>query len=315
MGKSVTKERILPRNTKRLIFYICVTALPILQFLIFYIYVNFNSILLAFKAYTPNESDSLGYTVTFAGATNFVTALNFLKESVYMVKNSLLNFVFGSLLGLFLALVFSFYIYKKFPCSGFFKIILFMPQIISAVVFALLFKYIVTDVYMNVAKKLTGTDVKGLLDNPDTVLITVIMYNLWHGFGVNILLFSGAMSNINDSVTESAWLDGVNYFQEFFKIVLPMIFSTLKSFLVIAIVGVFTNQMQLVSLFGMSAGSVASLGYTLYVHAQGSDIVSLNASYLTYPELSALGLILTAVVFPLTVLIKKAMDKFGPSIS
>lgn len=314
MEKTVTKERIMPRNTKRLIFYICVTALPVLQFLIFYIYVNFNSILLAFKTYTPNTGD-LGYTITFAGVKNFTAAFNFLKDSVYMIKNSLLNFVFGSLLGLFLALVFSFYIYKKFPGSGFFKVILFMPQIISAVVFALLFKYIVTDVYMNIVKTLTGAEVKGLLDNPDTVLFTVILYNLWHGFGVNILLFSGAMSNINDSVIESAWLDGVNYFQEFFKIVLPMIFSTLKSFLVIAIVGVFTNQMQLVSLFGMSAGSVASLGYTLYVHAQGSDVVSLNASYLTYSELSALGLMLTIVVFPVTVLIKKAMDKFGPSVN
>ena len=40
MEKTVTKERIMPRNMKRLIFYICVTALPVLQFLIFYIYIR-----------------------------------------------------------------------------------------------------------------------------------------------------------------------------------------------------------------------------------------------------------------------------------
>ena len=36
----------------------------------------------------------------------------------------------------------------------------------------------------------------GLIDNPDTRRGMILFYNLWIGFGVNVLMFSGAMSGI-----------------------------------------------------------------------------------------------------------------------
>ena len=48
MGKTMLTKR---KIDKKLIFYIACFALPVLQFLIFYIGVNFQSILLAFQKY------------------------------------------------------------------------------------------------------------------------------------------------------------------------------------------------------------------------------------------------------------------------
>ena len=56
----------LSRKSKRLIFFICILALPLIQFAIFYLYVNFNSIILAFQNYAQKDGE-LGYNVTFAG--------------------------------------------------------------------------------------------------------------------------------------------------------------------------------------------------------------------------------------------------------
>jgi ABC-type sugar transport system permease subunit len=274
--------------------------------------VNFNSFILAFQKYTANEG-SLGYTVTFAGFEQFKSAWEIVKNSSYMLKNSLLMFVCKVGVGITLALVFSFYVYKKYPMSGLFRVILFMPQIVSAVVFSLLFKYLVTDVYVFVAGKFFQvTEVSGLLSDPQTSLATTIFYNLWIGFGVNVLLFSGGMSAIDSSLVESAQLDGTNLVQEFVCLTIPMIWPTLVSFLILAVAGIFTDQMNLFTLFGNGASELSSFGYYLYINASTADILP-NANGVDYSILSALGLMLTLVLFPTTLLIRYLLNHFGPS--
>ncbi|MFQ9738393.1 MAG: hypothetical protein ACLR06_12115 [Christensenellaceae bacterium] len=62
---SATNTRLAKRRTRDMIFFACLVALPLLHFFIFYICVNFNSILLAFKSY---DSES-GYQ--WVGLQNF----------------------------------------------------------------------------------------------------------------------------------------------------------------------------------------------------------------------------------------------------
>ena len=300
------------RYVKKLIFYICLVLLPSIQFALCYVYVNLNSFILAFQKYTAKEG-ALGYTVTFANFENFKTAWEIVKESSYMLKNSMLMFVCKVGVGITLALIFSFYIYKKYPMSGLFRVVLFMPQIVSAVVFSLFFKYIVTDVYIYVAKEFfQQTEAIGLLSSPETSLATTIFYNLWISFGVNVLLFSGGMSAIDPSIVESAELDGTNLIQEFIHITIPMIWPTLVSFLILAVTGVFTDQMNLFTLFGNGASELSSFGYYLYINASNADILP-NANGVDYSILSALGLMLTIVIFPTTLLIRHLLNRFGPS--
>ena len=210
------------RRRKRLFFYICLVLIPSIQFAIFYVYVNLNSFILAFQKYVPNEG-KLGFTIVSAGLENFKEAFSILIGKPYLLGNSALWFLCKVGVGITLALFFSFYIYKKGPLSGAFRVFLFMPQIISGVVFTLLFRYIVTDVYIKLMTDLGQSNVLGLLDNPATKKGTIIFYNLWMGFGINVLLFSGGMSAIDESMVESAQLDGVNFIQEFIYISVPMI--------------------------------------------------------------------------------------------
>ncbi len=299
------------RLRKKLIFYICLVLIPSVQFAIFYVYVNFNSFVLAFQEYVALEG-SLGYDIEFAAFNNFKEAFSILFTDTYYLTNSLLWFVCKVAVGISLALLFSFYIYKKYPLSGFFRVFLFMPQIISGVVFSLLFKYIVTDVYIVLMESVGAENVLGLLDNPSTRQGVTIFYNIWMGFGVNVLLFSGGMSAIDTSVVESAQLDGVNLIEEFIYITIPMIWSTLTSFLIVALTGVFTDQMNLHALFSNLAGELGTFGYFLFVNASNADILP-KSGQLTYSVLSAVGLILTAIVLPITLIVRHLLTKFGPS--
>lgn len=298
------------RQLHRFLFWLSIVVLPLIQFCVFYVYVNFNMIVMSFQHFEA-KTDALGYVVNFAGLENFKAAWQFLGANLYMIKNSLIYFVFCTLLTMAFSLCFSFYIYKQFFASKFFKVMLFMPQIVSSVVFALLFKYIVTDVYIGIVG---GENVIGLLDNPATRFGTVLFYNVWMGFGVSILLFSGAMSGINESIVESAEIDGATHLREFVSITIPMIFPTIKSLLILGIVGVFTNQMNLYTLFDNQAGDVSTLGYSIYLQSVRADIINKDPNNLDFSQLSALGLILTLILVPITAGIKKLLDKYGASV-
>ncbi len=307
------KKIVNERKKKQMIFFYSLMILPVLQFCVFYIYVNSNMILLAFQNYKI-KTDALGYDITFAGLENFKTALAFLSENAYMIFNALEAFVVVTLFEMVLAIFFSYYIYKAYPMHGIFRIVLFMPKIISGVVFVVLFKYIVTDVYQYVVQQLTSQEVLGLLDNPETKKATVYFYCIYMGFGVNVLLFCGAMSGINDSVVESAQLDGVNTLQEFWYITLPMIFPTIKSFLIIGISGIFTQQLALHTFFGGDAAELSTIGYTIYMQSTASGVIAPSNRFLSFSQLSAMGVMFSIVLYFLLMAMRKVLNKYGPSV-
>ena len=175
---------------------------------------------------------------------------------------------------------------------------------------------------MAISVALTGSKpVLGLLENPNTQLGVLIFYYLWLSFGVKVLMFSSAMSGIDESLVESAHLDGAGIVQEFFKITIPMIWPTLSTFIVLSVASLMTTQMNLYTMFELYAPERAqTFGYYLYVQATASDVYVTPGNsiagipILNYPQLSAIGLILTMIMLPITLLLRKGLNKFGPSV-
>ena len=286
------------------IFHYIVLVLPLIQFIIFYCAVNINSILLSFKAYQPDGS------VQIVWFDNIIQVLkDFTREPrlYYGLKNSLLYLVCFLVIGVPLALFFSYYIFKKYPMSGFFRVLLFLPQIISAIIMVLIYRYTVTNLLPNLASKLFGIKMPGLLDNSKTVLGTVIFYNLWVGFGANSLLYVGAMNNISDSCLEAAKIDGAGFFREFFSIVLPQIFPTFTTFILMALASLFVWQLELYSFWGKNTEvKLYTIGYYMYIE-------NLSISMTKKPYLASMGVLITLVIAPITLFVRWAMEKYGPS--
>ncbi len=317
-------KQMRSRKKKGLLFYSLVIILPVLQFIIFYIGVNFNSILLAFSkhVYSP---DGGSYTQYFgAGFDNFVAAFDmFIEiEGWNMFRNSLLMIACELCISLPLAVIFSFYVYKRYFGSKLFKIVLFMPQIVSVMVFSILFKYITQDVAAVLAENAGNEALAngGLLNNPETwiSLLTIIFYNIWISFGVNVVMITGSMSSINPSLVEAAQLDGCSPIREFWHLTLPLVWPTFTTFVVVSLTGLFVNQMNLYSLFSSNAPTaVTSLGYQLYIAGQGAGLTQISdggALKLTYYELSAMGLVFTLILLPIVMGVRYLMRKLGPSV-
>ena len=118
-------KRKMDRND--LIFIVAMLILPTLQFCIFYIGTNLNSFALAFQRYENGK-------YVFNGWENFRQVFSDIANSQevrYALKNSFIVYFVGLLISVPIAIIFSFYIYKKFPFYRAFKVLLYLPNLLS----------------------------------------------------------------------------------------------------------------------------------------------------------------------------------------
>ena len=298
------------RSAKSMWFYVGFMALPVLQFFIFYICVNFNSFLLAFRNIVlDGETKRYVYSWTIKNFLNWFSDVNEFQLLMQTLKISLKSYVIMLLIGTPLGLFFAYYIFKKLPGSMFFRFMLFMPSIIASIVLVTIFRYFTDYVVPLALKTMNITLESTLLSGKTTRYATVMFYNLFVSFGTSVLLYSNKMANISPEIVEAAELDGVNAFQEFFHIVMPQTFSILSVFLVTGIAAIFTNEINNFSFFNYNwKPDTATLGFLMYYRTQKakSDISQ-------YPPLAALGLMMSAIAIPCTFLVRWLLNKFGPS--
>ncbi len=289
------------------IFVACVLAFPVLHFLVFYVGVNFNSILLAFE-----EFDRESGKYVLIGFNNFKTFLADLAGEPLMLisfKNSIMLYFVGLLIGTPLNILIAFCVFKKIPFEGFFRVVLFLPSIISSIVFVLIFKYFIDYGYPEIMNGLGISVYPELLADPRYAFGTIIFYGLWTGFGSGVILYSNAMTRIPVSLIEYDRLEGVGAVKELFVVVIPMIFPTITTFLVTGVAGIFVGQGAVFSFFREEAPAhLYTFGYYLFTKVIGS-----NSSLADYPYAAAAGLVFTLVAAPITFGVKWLLEKFGPN--
>lgn len=306
MLKTKLKMRIGSRDFKDAIFFASMVIIPSIQFIIFYICVKINSISLAFQVY---DGDKL----TWSFSANFQKFFYDLQNSelfVHAIKNSLVSSVFTVAVGISIALIFSLYIYRKQFGSKLFKVLLFMPSVVSSLVMTKVFTLFVDVAYPRLMMEYFGIKAEALLGTESTMFPTIIFYSLWSGFGAQILLYVGAMSGISESVSEAAKLDGCNIVQESWYITLPLIYPTITVYVTTGVATIFTNQLNLYQFFGDGAEyNIQTMGYWFYNQTSlATSIMDMSG----FAYISAVGLLFTFVAIPMTYLVRWAMNKWGP---
>lgn len=292
---------------RRIIFYSLMIALPVVQFCIFYIGVNANSLALAFQTFKRDSAG--GGSFAFAGFANLSALVQELKASLTIQKallNSVKVWALCTAITLPFALLFSFFIYKGMPLKNLFRFSLFLPSIIPGIVTVIIYMYFAERAIPALWSSLFGKEIQGLLANLEKQFAPLLFYNVFYSFGGYMLLFTSAMNTVDPSVREAAQIDGVKGFREFFHIVMPKVYPTLTTFLVLSVAGIFSNQFALYSFFGSTAQSqLITFGYYLYN-------ATIRASYAEYPRLASMGILLTLIVVPVTLSVKVLLERVGP---
>ena len=297
------------RRTGELIFYYCIATLPLIHFLIFYVYVNLNSVILAFQEYKfiDGQGKFIFSTLQLETVWNNLVYGMELKE---LLSHSLIFYAFSLGVVTPTALFFSYYIYKKYKFSEFFRVMLFIPTIISSLVVAFMYKFFIDRGVVEICR-LFGKEIMPPLSNPSQAFTYILIYTLLVSFGGNVIMYSSTMTRIPVSVVEYARIDGVGPVKEFFSITLPLIFPTISTFIIVGVTGIFTNQANLYALYGESAPeNVRTFGYHMFVLLRRSSSSDMSG----YPYIAALGVFATIVVVPLTFFAKRLLDKIDPNV-
>ena len=300
-----TKQASLASARKKeTIFYICMVTLPMIQFAIFYVFANINSFTMSFK--TWNEVDGFQW----AGLLNYKNMwLELTMKNTYL-NSGMINAVKVYLLGWLvkpLNLLFPFYVYKKMPCHKFFKVMLFLPQILSTTCTALIYKYVVDQVIPEISTLYFGKKMLGLLSDPNSTFWVAWFFGVLDGIGGTILIYISAMMRIPETLVEYAKLEGCTGLKEFTKITFPLIWPTFSVYLLLGFTSIFTANLNLYTFFGEGA-PIQTIGYYTYV------MVLKSSGYASYPKAAAIGMFFTLIIAPLTVVLRNVLKKAVPEV-
>ena len=207
--KSTLKEKLIDWKQKHssLLFYILLLAYPVTHWLVFYVGVNFNSFLLAFKSY-----DSSSYGFKWVGLDNFRRLWMELTEYKVLeaqLVNSLIVWFITTFVGMVITLLFSYYIYKNYRMNNFFKILLFLPRILPGMILVMVYRIFVNEALPGYLAEI-GIHIEPLATvDAATRFPAAVFFCLFTGLGSQMLVYIGTMSQISPSITEAAMMDGI----------------------------------------------------------------------------------------------------------
>lgn len=307
-------ERVLKLDTSakarkkrtRKFFIFFMLFLPISQFLIFFVYVNIDTILLSFQRYNYISG---GYD--FVGFENYKMIINQIVQLPQMktaIINSLWFFPVTNFITLPLSVISAYFMFRKVPGRSVFKVIFFLPSIISIVVLTMSFQFMFDPLFGPVSgllAKMGVSPIGGWFGNKGTVMPLILFYCVWAGIGFNMVLLNGAISRLPKEVIESARIDGIGMFKEFTLIIVPMIWPTITTLFVIGTTAVFTIFLQnLLLANGGPDGASTTIAFMVVKMVQGGNLT----------DAAALGVIFTIIGIPIILFIKHFMEKFGQEV-
>ncbi len=300
-------HRISRQKRKRALFIVLMLAFPLLQFAVFFLYVNFDSVVMTFQNI---DYDTQRVIWTTENYRRFFYELNHLKQLKNAIGNSLL-FGLNDLLLTLISTVLAYFFYKRAPGVKVYRVIYFLPSIISIVIYTTVYKYM-WDPDIGIADAiLKGVGLgflipaNGWLGSVAGAKFLLCFYCIWVGTGYNILILGGAMSNIDTSVMEYARLDGVGMWREFWQIVVPLIWPTLEVALLgnFATIFTFFLQVQLITGGGPDQSS-QTIAYLINANVNNSNMY----------WASTIGICFSVFAIPLILLLRYLFERIGKKL-
>lgn len=211
-------------------------------------------------AYSPTE--------TFVGTANFKALMNDAKFITSM-QNTILLIVTVTIITFFFAIVFAAILTReKIRGQNFFRIVFYIPNILSVVVIAGIFSAIYkpeNGMLNSILSFLKGETVMVLWKDQPMVIVSVIIAMVWQAIGYYMVMYMASMSAVPESLYESAGLDGAGRLTQFFQLTLPLIWTNIRTTLTFFIIS--TINMAFLFVKAMVAKGMADVGLS-FMYAQ-----------------------------------------------
>lgn len=210
------------------LIYIVFSLIPLLSTFFYSFFENYN---VGLMTVGPN----------WVGLQNYIEVFksDILKYTGNTIIMWIIGFVPQILISLILAACFT-NTELKLKCQQFFKTVIYMPNLIMASAFSMLFFTLfsadgpINSILLNA--NLISSEIRYLTYTSWTrVLVAAMNFLMWYG-NTTILLMAGIMG-IDESLFEAARIDGASPLQVFFKITLPLLLPILVYVLITSMIG------------------------------------------------------------------------------
>ena len=285
-------------NLKRTGFIFSCVAPAVILFAIFMVVPTFNVFRLSLyqrSTFNPNE--------VFIGLKNFQMLMkdaNFIRS----MQNMLLLIVMVTVFTMATALVFAGILTReKLKGQDFFRIVFYIPNILSVVVISGIFSaiYDIDRGLLNSILNLFGKE--GILwKGEEHVIMSLVIAMVWQAIGYYMVMYMASMSAVPGSLYESAGLDGADRITQFFQITIPLIWTNIRTTLTFFIISTINMAFLFVSAMTGGGPNNASNVALLYMYNQKN----LGGGY---GYAMAIGVVIFLVSFGLSALVNKVTER------
>ncbi len=177
----------------------------------------------------------------FVGLANYINIFSEGRIFKYL-GNTMIMWVMGFVPQIVVSLLFAYWftsVRLRLKALGFFKTVMYMPNLIMAAAFSMMFMLLFSDIgpINSIIKSFTEGEAYQFMAHPGSARGLVALMNFLMWFGNTTILLMAAMMGVDASLVEAAEIDGCTSSQIFWKIVLPIIRPILIYVLITSLVG------------------------------------------------------------------------------
>ena len=247
-------------------------------------------------AYSPTE--------TFVGLKNFQALLND-SQFIRSMQNTILLIVVVTVITFAFALVFaSILTREKIKGQNFFRVVFYIPNILSVVVISGIFSAIYkpeNGMLNSLLSLFSPEGIQVLWKGERMVMVSLIIAMVWQAIGYYMVMYMASMSGVPKSLYESASLDGAGRVTQFFKITIPLIWTNIRTTLTFFIIS--TINMAFLFVKAMTSGGPNGASEVALSYMYGQKDAGL------YGYSMAIGVAIFLFSFLLSALVNKVTER------
>ncbi|KAF9120998.1 hypothetical protein BGX30_002840 [Mortierella sp. GBA39] len=272
-------------------------AVALVVFAMFTAYPVVSAFIISFQKYRPIGSEYVGFD-------NYIATF---KDSLFW--KSVVNTVVYTILTVPVSLIISFAIAililplkKKLQTT--FKAVYYLPAVASGVALSVVWLWIFDPMPEGIFNKLIslfGISNQNWLGSSATSMFSLVLMAWLSSHGTSIIIYLAALLGIDSSYYEAADLDGANFFQKLWYIVIPSLKPTTLFLLVTGVIGsfqVFQNAYLMTG--GGPDNSTTMVGLLIFNNA---------FKYFEFGKAAAQSLVLAAIIALISLVQFKFMGK------
>ena len=245
------------------------------------------------------------YNPAFNGADNYVKLF---KEPIFykVMFNTFMYLViavpFLVIFPLFLAVL----INQKIRGITLYKIILYLPVIVSIVVAAIAFKWLYAGQgVLNYLLSLFHINPVGWLVDTKWALFSVALVTIWKGVGYYMMIYLASLMSVPQDLYEACDIDGANFWQKHFTVTIPHIMPTIA---LVSTISTISAMKVFAEIYVMTKGGPLDSSKTIvyYIYERAFENLDLG-----YASALAVVLLIVVMVFSVINILCFEKNKYG----